>query len=89
MNNKLYKIISRVSKYTLGIYLIHPFILMVFNKLSFHSLLYNIPLIMIPLISIDTFISSLFIIFIISKIKFINKIVGFFKNKLYYKVALL
>lgn len=70
-NNKKSDIITNISKYCFGIYLIHPFVLSLIYKfitiLSFNQI-YSV-----LIISILAFFVSLIIIYFISKIPFLNK----------------
>lgn len=71
---KVIKVISLLSLMTLGIYLIHPMIIMLVENLGLNSLLF-IPALSIPLIMIiDTVITGI-IVFILIKIPIINKLI--------------
>ena len=65
-------LITKLSGYTFGVYLIHLSLIKILGLINISSLLIN-PIIGFPLFSIVVFCSSLFISFLISKIPFINK----------------
>lgn len=66
------KVISSIATMSFGIYLIHPFILVILRKII--SLFVNNAFISLPLLLISTLITSYFIISILSKIKFIKSV---------------
>ena len=70
-------IFSRISHLTLGIYLIHAGVLVVINKglslLNINSL--NNPIIGIPVKFLVTFFISILLTWVISKIKYIRKVI--------------
>lgn len=66
------KIICSISKCTLGIYLIHPFIRDIAEHAGIDIFMFN-PIILIPAISLGIFLISLVIIFILKKTPLINK----------------
>lgn len=69
INDKIKPIISKFNECSFGIYLIHPFIIVVFTFLGFFT--YTIhPIIDILILSLACFLVSFVIIFIIKKIKF-------------------
>ena len=65
-------IISKITNYVLGIYLVHPLILDHLYMIKLSDFFIH-PIFSIPIISIIVFISSLLLVFIISKIPIINK----------------
>lgn len=64
--------ITALSKLSFGIYLVHVFVLFIFDFLHFNITDFNV-IISVPVFSIVTFIISAVISFVISKIPFINK----------------
>jgi len=76
-NNKINKekknIFQKISKFTFGIYLIHPLIIEnIINKLHFHYLRINI-ILLIPMINTIIFLFSLIMVIILNKIPIIGK----------------
>jgi surface polysaccharide O-acyltransferase-like enzyme len=71
-SRKTEKIISRVSKYTFGIYLIHALVIQIFDIIGLNILIIT-PILSIPIISIMVFIVSEIGTIIINKIPVINK----------------
>lgn len=74
INIKLKNIINMFSKYSLGIYIIHFWILNILSKLKIDVLILP-PFINVIVISVITLLLSLLVIFIISKIKYIKHLV--------------
>lgn len=73
------KVITIISSYTMGIYLIHPFILYTLQYcLRMKNMIY---ILFSPAISLLVFAVSLFVVFLFSKIPFICKVVGFSSKK--------
>ena len=67
------KIITTISKCTLGIYLIHPFLIEQLNaKFGINTLSFN-TWISVPAISILVFVVGTLVILVLSKIKIVNK----------------
>ncbi len=64
--------IEKLSKYTFGIYLIHPLVLEIFALYGITPLIIH-PIISVPIITISVFILSYLLTYIISHIKGINK----------------
>ena len=64
--------IVKISKLTFGIYLVHEFFNMIFGKIGFAVDIIS-PIAMIPLRSLITFILSMLVIFVISKIPILKK----------------
>jgi surface polysaccharide O-acyltransferase-like enzyme len=76
ITGKFRAIISILSKYSLGIYLLHPLLLIPVRELSNGVyLFFGSNWIAIPVISIVTIFISLFLTVILAKIPFINKLV--------------
>ena len=59
-------LIVLVSKYTFGIYLIHPFVLEILNRYEFNTLTFN-ALASVPVVSIVAFVISFGLIALLSK----------------------
>ena len=72
LNEKLLSFIYKLSKNTLGIYLIHMLFIIICSQIDISPLDWN-PLFSIPIMSIMIFICSSIITLIISKIPFLNK----------------
>ena len=73
-SDKLKFIISKLSSLTLGVYLMHPFIInQLSQKLNFNVLSFS-PIASIPIVSIVTMLVCLTISYVIIKIPIINKI---------------
>ena len=66
------KIIIKWSKYTLCIYLVHPFVLSMFRNLNVTPIMFN-SIIAVPLVWAATYITSFFIAMIMNKIPIIRK----------------
>lgn len=66
--------ISHLSLLTFGMYLVHDFFNIIFNRIGYTTTLFN-PILSIPIITITVFICSYFTILIISKVPFFNKYV--------------
>ena len=66
--------LSKYTKYTFGIYLIHPLVIFILNKNGLNTLSFN-PIFSVPLIAILVFIISLFITIIFKKTPILNKVV--------------
>lgn len=64
--------IVKISKLTFGIYLVHEFFNLIFGKIGFSVDIIS-PIVMIPLRSIITFILSLLVILVVSKIPVLKK----------------
>jgi Uncharacterized protein conserved in bacteria len=73
-SNKVNNIISKLARYTFGIYLVHMLVIYILQEFGFNSYVIN-SIINIPLLSIISFMISLLIVFIIDKIPIINKYV--------------
>lgn len=69
---KLTHIFSALSKYTMGIYLLHPFIIRILVEIGISTLFIH-PLIMIPIFTLMVFILCLAIIRLLSFIPWVNK----------------
>lgn len=74
INNKFKNIISVLSKYSLGIYIIHFWILNILSKIKIDVLLLP-PIINVIVISIIIFLLSLLATFILSKFKYLKRLV--------------
>lgn len=73
LNIKIQNIISKISKYCFGIYLVHVLIIELLDRyLSLNTLLFN-PFLSVPIISIIVFIISLIISFVINQIPILKK----------------
>jgi len=70
---KTSNIITLISASSLGIYLIHPMFLRLFNKLGF-NVFAGPAYLMIPAVAIGTFLASFIVIYIIQKIPVIKQI---------------
>ena len=70
---KAEKIIVFVSNLTFGVYLVHPLILELMQNRNIHANMIN-PILGVPLIIVITFIMSLLLSWILSKIPFIKKL---------------
>ncbi len=69
------KTITTISSYTMGIYLIHPFVL---YTLQYTLKMQNMTYVLLsPIISLFVFVISLFLVFLLSKIPIVCKTVGF------------
>ena len=71
-SEKAIKIISKISKDTFGIYLIHALVLLIFSTIGINTLIIN-PVITIPIISIMVMAISEMGTIIINKIPILNK----------------
>ena len=65
------KFVSRASIWMLGVYVIHPFFIEVFNRIGFEPLKFN-PLVGIPLVTLCIFLISLALAVAIKQIKYIK-----------------
>lgn len=74
ISDKLAIRIQNLAKYSFGVYLIHPMLIAVFNRIGFSTLNFN-PIIMVILISMVVYVMSLGISYIMNKIPKLNKIV--------------
>ncbi|SHI18515.1 Surface polysaccharide O-acyltransferase, integral membrane enzyme [Butyrivibrio fibrisolvens DSM 3071] len=72
-DNLLYKI-DYLASLTLGIYLIHPFLLNIFNEIGFSTIMCNSAL-ALPLVAATTFVLSTILVAIAKKIPFLRKLV--------------
>lgn len=73
INDKIKNIIYLLSKYSFGVYLIHPFIIDVLNKtININSLSFN-AIIAVPIVSIIVFCISFLISSILNKIPILKK----------------
>lgn len=71
-NDKLNYVISILSKYSFGAYLVHVFVLKVLKVLGIHTMLFH-PIVSVPIISVIVIILSFVISGVINKIPFLNK----------------
>lgn len=71
-NDKFNSIISILAKYSLGVYLIHPFVMAFFNKFGINTLFIT-PIVSVPFVSLITIIFSFLCSWIINKIPKIGK----------------
>lgn len=74
-NKRIYTIMDKLSPATLGIYLIHPIIIIGLYKLGGIGTILSFPLISIPAISILTFLISSLLILIVIKIPYLRRTV--------------
>lgn len=71
-NDKLNYVISILSKYSFGAYLVHVFVLKVLKVLGIHTMLFH-PIVSVPIISVLVVILSFAISGLINKIPVLNK----------------
>jgi surface polysaccharide O-acyltransferase-like enzyme len=71
-SDKTERIVLKISKNTLGIFLIHMLIIQILDKIGINTLIIN-PILSIPLISILVFIISQITTMIINKVPVLNK----------------
>lgn len=72
-NNIINNIVLTLSKHSFGIYLIHDFFIIILSKLGINSSIN--PILAVPFITLLIFILSYFSIWLLSKIKFLNKVI--------------
>ena len=71
-NNKLNKIIIKLSKYSFGAFLVHIFIIQVLHSFGIHSASFH-PVLSVPAITLSTTIASYLISMVLNKIPVIKK----------------
>ncbi|MDR3706298.1 MAG: acyltransferase family protein [Paludibacteraceae bacterium] len=69
------KVLYPISKYSYGIYLSHVFVLKIFFKIGIDANFIN-PILAVPIVTLFCAAISFLIIFLGSKIKYLNKIIG-------------
>jgi surface polysaccharide O-acyltransferase-like enzyme len=70
-SDKCKTIITTVSAYSFGMYLVHYFFIILFEKTGFSTMLFN-PIVSVPLISVCIFLGSFCIVYLLKKFKFIR-----------------
>lgn len=71
-NDKLNKIIIKLSKYSFGAFLVHIFIIQVLHSFGIHSASFH-PVLSVPAITLSTTIVSYLISLVLNKIPVIKK----------------
>lgn len=71
-NEKLNTVISALSKYSFGAYLVHILVMAVFNEFGLNAFSFN-PILSVPLLSLTTIIVSFAVSYVLNKIPVINR----------------
>jgi surface polysaccharide O-acyltransferase-like enzyme len=71
-NEKLNAVVSKLSKYSFGAYLVHVLVMAVLNEFGFNAFSFN-PIFCVPALSLATAVISFAMSFVLNKIPFINK----------------
>lgn len=69
---KLYPLVRKLSRYTFGVYLVHPFLLMILEILGINTLAFH-PLLSVPVIGIAVTVGAFLVCYVLNKLPVTRK----------------